>query len=172
VTLHDDESNEQESFMMARVGVWLMAVVATGATLACASRPAEQAPLASAAPGREPTSPETARAYSALSHDGSYRVSFTPSPNPIPMNELFTLDVEVLDGTTGIERIPDAELAVDAAMPAHRHGMNRIPRVNARGNGAFEVTGMLFHMPGHWELYFDVTRGGVTERTQLDVNLE
>ena len=66
----------------------------------------------------------------------------------------------------------DVELAVDAAMPEHGHGMNRVPKVGARPDGGFHAEGLLFHMPGKWQLYFDVTRGAVTERAQADVVLE
>jgi hypothetical protein len=31
---------------------------------------------------------------------------------------------------------------------------------------------MLFHMPGHWELYFDISRGGTSERAQFDIDLK
>lgn len=104
------------------------------------------------------------------SNDQTYRVSFTSKPSPIPMNEPFTLDVVVQHEGNG-----DAEnlnLAVDAAMPDHQHGMNTQPRVLKRGGGRFTVEGMLFHMPGHWELYFDITDAAVAERAQFDVNLE
>ena len=57
-------------------------------------------------------------------------------------------------------------------MPEHGHGMNRVPRIEAKGGGRFRAEGLLFHMPGKWELYFDVTRGALTERAQADVHLE
>jgi hypothetical protein len=38
--------------------------------------------------------------------------------------------------------------------------------------GAYRVDGMLFHMPGYWELYFDLSREGVMERAQGAVTLE
>ena len=66
----------------------------------------------------------------------------------------------------------DVGLAVDAAMPEHGHGMNRVPKVAPRPDGGFHAEGLLFHMPGRWELYFDVTQGAVTERAQTDVVLE
>jgi hypothetical protein len=31
---------------------------------------------------------------------------------------------------------------------------------------------MLFHMPGYWELYFDLSREGIMERAQGAVTLE
>jgi hypothetical protein len=60
---------------------------------------------------------------------------------------------------------PDAQLdAIDATMPEHRHGMNYRPSLKALGAGRWRVEGLLWHMSGHWELRFDVQRGG-TRRT-------
>jgi len=72
-------------------------------------------------------------------------------------------------------------------MPEHHHGMTLKPLVSAidgpllqdlppghgaRGDGRFEVRGMLFHMPGRWEIQFDITHGAVTERAQIEINLD
>ncbi|MCP5370230.1 MAG: hypothetical protein H6907_00730 [Hyphomicrobiales bacterium] len=44
---------------------------------------------------------------------------------------------------------PGTELAaVDAVMPAHRHGMNYRPTVAETGPGAYRAEGFLLHMPG------------------------
>ena len=40
------------------------------------------------------------------------------------------------------------------------------------GEGQFRAEGMLFHMEGRWELYFDITDGPMTERGQAEVFLE
>ena len=48
---------------------------------------------------------------------------------------------------------------IDAQMPEHRHGMNYRPRVFPRGDGLYVAEGLLFHMPGRWQLLFDVERG-------------
>jgi hypothetical protein len=61
---------------------------------------------------------------------------------------------------------------VDADMPAHRHGMNYRAKVAPKGDGRYVAEGLLFHMPGHWRLIFDVERGGKTERLTADLNLE
>lgn len=55
-------------------------------------------------------------------------------------------------------RMP-SDLQVDAVMPAHQHGMNYTPVVTKLGDGTFDVQGMLFHMPGHWEVRFDIKFG-------------
>jgi hypothetical protein len=40
------------------------------------------------------------------------------------------------------------------------------------GPGRFDVAGLLFHMPGYWELHFDVARENVVERAQMEFLLE
>ena len=59
---------------------------------------------------------------------------------------------------------------VDATMPAHRHGMNYRPTLTAKGNGRYVASGFLFHMPGLWQLHFDVARG--ERRARLTTELE
>lgn len=120
------------------------------------------------------TEPQTApvpweAAHTAVSTTGRWIVRWTSEPSPIPENEPFTLAVWVLDA----EGAPaDVELSVDAAMPQHGHGMNRVPRVVPNASRGFDADGLLFHMPGSWQLYFDVTRGALTERAQVEVVLE
>ena len=96
-------------------------------------------------------------------NDRVYEVSWSSTPSPIPVNDFFTLDVEVRrDGAL----VTDGNLVVDAAMPHHNHGMNHVPLIERTGPGRWHVEDMLFHMPGYWELYFDVEEQGVTHRAQ------
>ena len=58
-----------------------------------------------------------------------------------------------------------ATLSVDAHMPEHRHGMNYRPSVSRRGPGIYRAQGLMFHMPGRWELVFEVRNGqGAVQR--------
>lgn len=106
-----------------------------------------------------------------LSNDGAWRIRWRTEPAEIPLNAPFTIEAQALpaDGTRPSSGIA---LAVDAAMPHHRHGMNRLPRMVPLGEGQFRAEGMLFHMEGRWELYFDITDGPMTERGQAEVFLE
>lgn len=76
-------------------------------------------------------------------------LAVTPQPAPLPVNAPFALAIAPCGA------MPQA-LAVDATMPAHRHGMNYRPAVTKTGDG-FRADGLLFHMPGDWEFVFDVT---------------
>ena len=107
-----------------------------------------------------------------VSNDRAYSVAFKTDPLPIPLNEPFSIEVVVCRGQGFAELADSVELRADAAMPQNRHGMNVDPEVISLGPGRFRVTGMVFHMPGSWELYFDVTDGPLTERAQFAVELE
>jgi hypothetical protein len=62
-------------------------------------------------------------------------------------------------------------LRVDATMPEHRHGMNYRPVVSAR-SAAYRAEGMLFHMPGRWDVTFDVEGNGRSERLTAVLQVE
>jgi hypothetical protein len=68
---------------------------------------------------------------------------------------------------------PAAVLAhVNADMPEHRHGMNYRPTIAAKGAGRWVADGLLFHMPGRWQLSFDVERDGRRTRLATDLLVE
>lgn len=98
---------------------------------------------------------------------GSYYVTYVPDPDPIPVQERFALDVDVAYASDPNNLVEDAQLAVDAWMPAHGHGMDVVPRVSAHGDGTFRVENMEFSMSGEWEILMDVTRGSLTEQASF-----
>lgn len=104
------------------------------------------------------------------SSQGTYAIRYQPIPSNIPLNESFALEIWITQD--GKPLGDDVTLSVDARMPHHRHGMVRQPQLTRLGAGHYRVTEMLFHMPGRWELYFDLTAHGMTERTRAVVTLE
>jgi len=107
-----------------------------------------------------------------VSNDGNFLVIYRTRPEPIPVGDRFAIEATVHDLRRNEALVRDAELFVDAAMPHHRHGMNVVPTVRLQNDGSFVTSGMLFHMPGRWEIYFDITRGLETERAQCEVWVE
>ena len=49
--------------------------------------------------------------------------------------------------------------------------MNYRPSIKAMGAGLWQVEGLMFHMPGAWELRLDVQAGGRTETLRDAVTL-
>jgi len=63
------------------------------------------------------------------------------------------------------------QLRVDARMPAHQHGMNYKPTIAATAPGQYKADGLLFHMPGRWELMFEVEAAGRSDKLAARVDL-
>jgi hypothetical protein len=96
-------------------------------------------------------------------------VLFRTVPSPIKIGQHFTVEALVCP-TPPIGAA--AGFMVDARMPEHRHGMNYRARVFRKPDGIYVAEGLLFHMPGLWQLMFDVERGGRMERLTMDIDLE
>lgn len=91
-------------------------------------------------------------------------------PTPPSASEV---QVEFVDGKAPLNKhfgfkvdVGDRPLAdVDADMPGHGHGIRTDPSFERLEDGRWQIEGMLLHMPGSWEFYFDVrNEDGTTER--------
>ena len=81
-------------------------------------------------------------------------VLFRTLPPVIALGQHFAIEAVVCgDGT------PPALMRVDAQMPEHRHGMNYRPTVSGTPGGPMRADGLLFHMPGRWQLVFELAGG-------------
>ena len=124
-----------------------------------------------AAPPPDAPAPERL-ARTVCSTGATFGVDVLVAPDPIPLGDLFDLEVQIREGCRSGPPAEAIALEVDAIMPGHGHGMNTHARVAPLGPGRFLVTGLRFHMPGRWEIDFDVVRRGVLERAQVEVALE
>jgi len=82
-----------------------------------------------------------------------YTLAWKSAPATLHVSEFFAFTVAACAKSHAAA--PD-HLRIDAVMPEHKHGMNYRPSVTALGNGRFRAEGLLLHMPGMWELSFDV----------------
>jgi len=89
---------------------------------------------------------------------------FRGVPSPPPLNAAFAVEIAVCARNGASVAAP----RVDAWMPAHRHGMNYRPSVVAKSPGSFRAEGLLLHMPGRWELVFEVGGERLTAAHVLD----
>jgi len=92
-------------------------------------------------------------AHRLLAEGDGLQVAFAPRPAPLPLGRHFALDIVVCPAAG--QPLP-ATLAVDADMPAHRHGMNYRASITALGGGRFRADGLMFHMAGRWRLVFEL----------------
>lgn len=109
------------------------------------------------------------KAPRALRAEGEgYVLAFAPQPAPLATGRHFALDI-ALCAAPGVP-MPKA-LAVDADMPAHKHGMNYRAGVSARGDGLYRAEGLMLHMPGRWRFIFDLALEGRSARLTLEVEV-
>ena len=90
-----------------------------------------------------------------------YVIAYRTAPSPVLMGRHFTLDFVVCARSGAAE---PAAVHVDAHMPEHRHGMNYETVVKPVERGRYQAEGLMFHMPGRWELLFEVQNGGGSAR--------
>lgn len=83
-----------------------------------------------------------------------------------PLSQPFELEVQFCGDLT-----PD-RIDVDAIMPAHQHGMNYVPNIEKLDAGVFAVEGMLFHMPGVWQVQVAAHSGDDVARFTYDLELK
>jgi DNA-binding beta-propeller fold protein YncE len=115
--------------------------------------------------GRSWTREKNPPPHTVTSNAGNWKVTYSPIPEEMPLNEVFEL-------TTWVEGDGEVKsLRVDAAMPAHGHGMMTDPVTTLQEDGSYKTTGMLLSMPGYWEIYFDINDGETIERAQDEVTL-
>ena len=87
-----------------------------------------------------------------------------PDPAAIPVSEHFSIRFHLCGP-------PVDRVQVRGWMPDHRHGMNYRPVVNLDGlSGTAE--GLLFHMPGRWELILEVRGAAGQEKLTAETVLE
>ena len=96
---------------------------------------------------------------------GTYFIEYVTEPSPIPLSEDFTMRTRVTDASG--RWIEDATVVVNALMPTHDHSMNTIPSTDYAGEGWYLTEGMLFHMPGDWQIIIDITAAGAVETSTL-----
>jgi hypothetical protein len=101
-------------------------------------------------------------------YSSHYLVAFRPEPMRIEVGQPFSLLLNVCTKSNS----PAELVAVDAQMPDHRHGMNYRPSIVAGTDGRYRAEGLVFHMPGRWELSIDVRAGEETERLSHDIILK
>jgi hypothetical protein len=93
--------------------------------------------------------------------DAHFLLVYKLQSDPVPVGRHFSVDFALCP--RGTSALP-GEVRVDAQMPEHRHGMNYRPSVAPRGPGRYHAEGLMFHMPGRWELSFELRSPGVAPK--------
>ena len=85
-------------------------------------------------------------------------------PAPIPVAAHFAIRFHLCGPPVG-------RVEVRGWMPDHRHGMNYRPAVTLNGLSG-RAEGLLFHMPGRWQLILDVRGAAGREKLTAETMLE
>jgi len=155
----------------------LASVMPSAASAQPASPPAGAAAPASRAIECSSGFPGGSRATSA-----GYTIAWRADPQKIPVGRHFAIDLLVCPkagaaGAAGAGTAPGSPaavpvaVAVDARMPSHGHGMNYKPTLKPVGENRYRAEGLMFHMPGQWELVFDLRTGDKVERATQAVTV-
>jgi hypothetical protein len=106
---------------------------------------------------------------SGMVTSASYAVDYTSEPeSPVVGTNQLMLHVTNAEG----EPVAGATVTVEAFMPAHGHGMASPPDVMETEPGSYHVTGLIFSMPGEWEITIGITVGDDTESVVVVLDVE
>src|SRR5262245_20132522 len=102
-----------------------------------------------------------------VSHDAE--IAYRWEPATLKVSQFFAVDVFACRFPG-----PDAirEIILDAKMPAHGHGMNYRPAAARVSGQHFRFTGLMLHMPGTWQLIFDLVQGERRTRLSQEITLK
>lgn len=104
------------------------------------------------------------------SRAGLYRVSYTPSLDPIEINQIHSWVLHV-DTATG-DPVLNADIILEGGMPMHNHGLPTNPIVTqAVGDGDYRIEGMRFHMMGQWEIRINISAHGKGDSVVIPLKL-
>jgi D-alanyl-D-alanine carboxypeptidase len=79
-------------------------------------------------------------------------------PRPIPIERLHTWKLQLFDRRH--RPVTGAQITVTGDMPAHGHGLPTTPIAVSRGDGRYELQGMMFQMPGRWYVQLRIRSAG------------
>lgn len=109
-------------------------------------------------------------------HDRKMRIQVHPVDrfgkdlDSIPLNQVIQLRVDII----AVDHLPINDLALfkfDAQMPAHRHGMVTKAKISSTGSQRYLIEGVKLHMPGMWQLVFDLKAASDVIQVAIPLNL-
>ena len=133
-------------------------------TLLCASLIAAGPALA------DPCPSDTLSKLPEQLKDGGTAIAYQTNPAKIEVGTPFSIEVAAC--VDGDKHMAPSRIRVDAGMPMHGHGMNYTPSERKISPGHSSFDGMVFHMPGHWQITFDVYEGDTRQRLIRKVSIK
>lgn len=104
------------------------------------------------------------------SSSGTFKVSYTPSLDPIAINRIHHWVLDLRD--SDMQPIAGADIEVKGGMPTHNHGLPTRPHLTRElQTGRYRVEGFRFHMPGTWEIQLLIEVKGVRDTVIIPLQL-
>ena len=153
-----------DAWRIASSGVATPAATVAGSSPSGAPR--ASCPTTLAKPTVSADNTATAMLRSGLITGPGVDIAWRAQPQPIAIGKPFSVEFEVCPrgASTAIDR-----LQVDAWMPEHQHGMNYRPSLTGRPTTLMRADGLVFHMPGRWQLVFEMQADGRPLRLTQDL---
>ena len=133
-------------------GFPLVLLGATSAQAQGQAEPAEPMPCIAAQPGDQRLAAGAVQAW------------WRTEPKSLRVGQPFSVLVSLCPAQAQL-------LRVDAHMPEHRHGMNYRPTLQPLGAGRWRAQGLLWHMPGRWELVLETSLAEQPQRLAQSIEL-
>ncbi len=109
-------------------------------------------------------------AHGAIAMAGKrFHANVVPDPPSIAVGAMFAAEITACDADGNPF---DGEVAIDATMPAHGHGMNTGPEVAKTGPGRFRAEGLMVHMPGAWRIRLQLNDGTLNDSLEAEIRVE
>jgi hypothetical protein len=89
-------------------------------------------------------------------------------PSPLRVAQHFSMQFRTCRGEQSLKL---DGFKVDAYMPKHGHGMNYRADIEVQRDGLVEATGMLFHMPGQWQIKVNLSYDGLAQQVKIDYQI-
>jgi hypothetical protein len=113
--------------------------------------------------------PTESQGFKRLATDGT-EIAYRWEPAELKVGQFFAAEV-VACRVPGPGDVPLWLIGLDATMPAHGHGMSYRPEAKRMGEGRWRFTGLMLHMPGTWQIAFDLYLGRKRIRLTHEVKL-
>ena len=106
--------------------------------------------------------------YNMIELESGVTLHYRIEPSPLRVAQHFSMQFRTCRGEQSLK--PDS-FKVDALMPKHGHGMNYKADIDIQRDGMVEATGMLFHMPGQWQIKVDLSYDGLARQVKIDYQI-
>lgn len=101
--------------------------------------------------------------------DAGIQIEIYSDLTPLAINRIHSWQIRLLDANGNPMQ---AQMNISGGMPEHDHGMPTAPQITALlNNGNYLLEGMRFHMPGHWQLLFEISVDAALQTAVIDFQL-